>query len=38
MYPLYVTAHKREIYSYMEELQIAKSDSLRFGPAFVTNK
>ena len=29
MYPLYVTAHKREIYSHMGELEIAKSDSLR---------
>ena len=27
-----------EIYSYVGELQIAKSDGLRFDPAFVTSK
>ena len=38
MYPSYVMAHQREIYSYTWELQIVKSDGLRFGPAFVTSK
>ena len=30
MYPLYVMAHYQEIYSYVGELKIVKSDGLRF--------